>query len=259
MTPEGVEGGATRFDPSPVATAEDAPAATGAAGFGERPRSFLRELPFLLAVALGLSLLLKAFVIQAFHIPSGSMESTLQVGDRVLVNKLVYDLRDIRRGEVVVFDGVDSFTAEVPGTPEQGALARARRAVGSTLGVASPDERDFIKRVIGVEGDRVRCCDERGRVSVNGEPLDESYVYPGDRPSEMKFDVRVPPGRLWVMGDHRSRSADSRVHLGDPGGGMVPVQRVIGRAFVVVWPVSDARWLPVPSTFERPGTESDAG
>ncbi len=222
-----------------------------------RKRSFVREAPVLLVVALTLSLLLKAFIVQAFYIPSGSMENTLQVGDRVLVNKLIYDIRDVRRGEIVVFNGVDSFTPEVPPQPEGDALTKLRRAVGAAVGVAPPDERDFIKRVIGIPGDRVRCCDRAGRVTVNGVPLAEDFLFPGDRPSEMPFDVRVPPGRLWVMGDHRSRSADSRVHVGDPGGGMVPIDRVIGRAFVVVWPLERWGLLPVPDAFEQPA--SDAG
>ncbi len=254
MSPEGAEASPTRSAEVPVGEAGPSAATAPTPGIGRsrRKRSFLSELPFLVVVALALSLVLKAFVVQAFYIPSGSMEETLQVGDRVLVNKLIYDLRDIRRGEVVVFNGVDSFTTEPPPQPEGDALTRVGRVIGSAVGVAPSDERDFIKRVIGVAGDRVRCCDADGRVTVNGVPLREPYLFPGDSPSESRFDVTVPRDRLWVMGDHRSRSADSRVHLGEPGGGMVPVDRVIGRAFVVVWPLWRARPLPVPETFDQP-------
>lgn len=212
-------------------------------------RSFLGELPFLLLVALGLALLLKAFVIQAFFIPSGSMESTLQVGDRVLVNKVVYRVRDIARGDIVVFNGLDSFAPEVVTVEPTNPVGRLARRTAAAVGFAPAGERDFIKRVIGVPGDRVKCCDARGRISVNGVPLDEPYLYADDPPSVTTFDVEVPQGRLWVMGDHRSASADSRSHLGDPGGGTVPADRVIGRAFVVVWPFGRAGVLSIPDTF----------
>lgn len=212
--------------------------------------SFWRELPLLLVVALGLAFLVKTFVVQAFYIPSGSMQQTLEIGDRVLVNKLVYKTRDIQRGDVVVFNGVDSFTPEVQIAPPSGPIASTVDWLGRTFGFAPPDERDFVKRVIGVGGDRVTCCDVEGRITVNGVPLDESsYLYPGNAPSDVPFDVVVPPGKLWVMGDHRAASSDSRAHLGDPGGGFVPVDRVIGRAFVVVWPYADAQVLEIPDTF----------
>jgi signal peptidase I len=215
-----------------------------------RHGSFWRELPILLLVAFGLAFLVKTFVVQAFYIPSGSMEETLQVGDRVLVNKLVYKVRDIERGDVVVFNGVDSFTPEVVITGPTDPFGKAVDWLGRTFGFAPPDERDFVKRVIGVGGDRVVCCDEAGRITVNGTPLDEeSYLYPGDAPSTETFDVIVPPDKLWVMGDHRSSSSDSRAHLGDPGGGFVPTDRVIGRAFAIVWPRSDAQWLEIPDAF----------
>ncbi|MDP9392987.1 MAG: signal peptidase I, partial [Actinomycetota bacterium] len=225
--------------------------AAGRARNTRRRGSFLGELPVLVLVALVLSMLLKAFVVQAFYIPSGSMENTLRIGDRVLVNKLVYRVRDIDRGEIVVFNGLDSFTSEVQVAPATNPLARVARAFGSALGVAPPGEKDFIKRVVGIPGDRVRCCDAKGRVSVNGVPLHEPYLFPGDSPSETTFDVTVPAGRLWVMGDHRSHSADSRAHLGDPGGGTVPADKVIGRAFVVVWPFERAKGLRVPVTYEQ--------
>jgi signal peptidase I len=223
------------------------------------PGSIWRELPILIVVAVALAILLKTFLLQAFFIPSGSMENTLQVGDRVMVNKVVYHLRDIKRGDIVVFDGLDSWTPEVTTTQPTNPIAKAASWFASLVGFAPPSEKDFIKRVIGVPGDHVTCCDAKGRVSVNGVPLDETeYLYPGNKPSEQPFDVTVPAGRLWVMGDHRAMSSDSRAHLGDPGGGTIPEDRVIGRAFVVIWPVSHWSWLSNPSTFDQPALEKSA-
>ena len=189
-------------------------------------------------------LLLSHFVLQPFLIPSGSMEPTLQVGDRILVNKLAYRFGDApERGDVVVFDGTGSFVQEPPReNPVTGLLHGAAAA----LGLAEPDETDFVKRVVGVGGDRVVCCGKDGRLTVNGVPVDEWYVYLGDAPSKVPFDIVVPQGTLWVMGDHRSQSSDSRDHLGQPGGGMVPVDRVIGRADWIGWPFG--RWSVVPPT-----------
>ncbi len=228
-------------------TADDVVAAKDEGGHG----SFWKELPILLLVAFGLAFLVKTFVVQAFYIPSGSMEQTLQVGDRVLVNKVVYHVRPIERGDIVVFNGVDSFTPEVTIVESDSPVSKVVNWFGRTFGFAPPDERDFVKRVIGVGGDRVACCDAQGRLTVNGIPLDEQdYLFPGNVPSQDSFDVVVPEGKLWVMGDHRAASSDSRAHMGDPGGGFVPVDRVIGRAFAVLWPLSDAQFLEIPPGFE---------
>jgi signal peptidase I len=225
----------------------------------KRQSSFWKELPILIGVALALALIIKAFAVQAFYIPSQSMENTLEVGDRVLVNKIVYHTREIRRGDVVVFNGLDSWDPEVQYSAPKNPVSRVLHGIGSAFGVV-PGEKDYIKRVIGIPGDRVACCDSRGRVTVNGHPLNEtSYLYvdpsTGDqnRPSDVRFKVTVPPGHLWVMGDHREVSYDSRGHLGDPGGGSIPESRVIGRAFVIVWPVGRIATLPIPGTFGQHG------
>ncbi|XVQ13184.1 signal peptidase I [Spirillospora sp. CA-255316] len=220
--------------------------------------SFWKELPILIGVALVLALVIKAFAVQAFYIPSGSMENTLQIGDRVLVNKIVYHTRDIKRGDIVVFNGLDSWDPEMqvqePGNP----VSKVLRAVGSAFGVA-PNEKDYIKRVIGIPGDHVKCCDAQGRVTVNGVPVNEdAYLYTDpvtnerNKPSNDPFEVTVKDGQLWVMGDHRELSYDSRSHRGDPGGGTIPTSRVIGRAFVIVWPLDRIDTLPIPKTFEQP-------
>jgi signal peptidase I len=207
------------------------------------------DIPVTIAIAVGVVLLVTTFIAKPFSIPSGSMEDTLQVGDRILVNRLVYHTRSIERGDVVVFDGSDSF---VPAgdVPQRNPIAGAVAWVGQSLGIMAPDSTDFVKRVIGVGGDRVVCCDADGWITVNGVPLEESaYLFIGDEPSDQAFDVVVPEGMLWVMGDHRSNSADSRAHMGDPGGGFVPESKVVGRAMVVLWPVSRIGAVEIPEAF----------
>ncbi len=214
-------------------------------------RSFWRELPLLIAVALILALLIKAFLVQAFRIPSGSMEDTLLVGDRVLVNKVVYDFRGINRGDIVVFSGQGSWDPAVASAGSDSLIPRAYHDVLRWVGLEA-NGTDYVKRVIGLPGDHVMCCDASGRITVNGIPLTETaYLYPGSNPSLQRFKVIVPPGRIWVMGDHRADSADSRYHMQGPGDGTIPVDEVVGRAFVVIWPPSQLRTLPIPGTFKQ--------
>ena len=242
--------------------------------------SFFRELPFLVLIAFVLALLIKAFLIQAFYIPSGSMQQTLELRDRVLVNKLVYRFRDIHRGEIVVFNGLDNFQPETQIAPPGNGLQRVLRSISSAIGVGAPGEKDFIKRVIGVPGDRVACCDN-GHVTVQskgrGGPhvLAEPYLFEDDKQIFCEAGVGeqacppgapgvlVPAGRLWVMGDHRGFSSDSRAHIDDENHGTVPVSKVIGRAFVIVWPLGRSAILRVPHTFHgalgRPAAAALAG
>lgn len=212
--------------------------------------SFIRELPFLLLIAFVLALVIKAFFFQAFFIPSGSMEQTLHgcpgcKGDRVLVNKIVYRFRDVNRGEIVVFNGAGlRFQPEVFIPKPRNAFEAARRKIAGAVGLGAPGERDFIKRVIGLPGDTVACCDN-GRVTVNGVALNEPYLWEDDR---LQFaPVVVPKGHVFVMGDHRGRSSDSRHN------GTVPTSKIIGRAFVIVWPPSRLSGLRVPSQIEDAG------
>jgi signal peptidase I len=221
------------------------------AGESKRRSSFWRELPILLVIALGLALILKTFFVQAFYIPSGSMEDTLQVGDRVMVNKLAYKIGDIQRGDIVVFNGVDSWAPEVQVAEPSNPISRAVSDVAGIFGFGTPSEKDYIKRVIGLPGDHVQCCDKQGRVTVNGIPLDEPYLFPGNDPSDSEFDITVPQDRIWVMGDHRAESSDSRAHATDPGGGSIPIDSVIGRAFVIIWPVTDMGLLSRPDTIDN--------
>jgi signal peptidase I len=212
-------------------------------------RSFWRELPVLVVVALVLALIIKSFAIQAFYIPTGSMQNTLAIGDRVLINKIVYHLRPIERGDIVVFDGNGSWDFNPPASSN--IFSKAVDELEGIVGIDN-DSSIYIKRVIGLPGDVVACC-TNGKVTVNGVPLQEtSYLYPGNQPSTKFGPVTVPAGRLWVMGDHRAVSYDSRGHMGDPGGGTIPESGVLGRAFVIIWPPSQWGFLNIPATFEQP-------
>jgi signal peptidase I len=222
-----------------------------AGGRHRRRRRLWREIPILVVIALVLALLIKSFLVQAFYIPSGSMENTLKVGDRVLINKVVYHLRSIHRGDIVVFDGTGSWNFN---TPPQGSniFSKAWDEIEGIVGV-SQDSSIYIKRVIGLPGDHVACCNVNRQVTVNGVALSETfYLYPGNQPSGTRFSITVPPGDLWVMGDHRAVSYDSRGHMGDPGQGAIPESSVLGRAFVIIWPPSRWGFLPIPATFEQP-------
>ena len=256
---DGAAEGTAQTDTAQDNTAQDntTPAGTGSGGGRKaarkprRKRSFWREFPILVVVALLLAVIIKTYAIQAFFIPSGSMENTLEINDRVLVNKLVYDVRGIHRGDIVVFNGDGSWDPG-PVPVDTNFLVKFADGFASMFGFGHPGDI-LIKRVIGLPGDHVACCDAQDRVTVNGVALSEkSYLYPGDLPSKSRFSITVPPGRLWVMGDHRLISDDARDHLGDPGGGTIPESAVVGRAFVVIWPLDRWRFLPIPATFEQP-------
>src|SRR5580704_10105404 len=236
-------------EPTADKTAPDPGQRAPAAKKAKKKRNFWRELLTIVVAAAVLTLLVKAFLVQVYRIPSASMENTLQVGDRVLVNKVVYDFRSIARGDVVVFSGQDSWGPDAP-PPSSDPVVRLFDDVLSGIGLQN-NQTYYIKRVIGLPGDHVACCTD-GKVTVNGVPLSEgSYVYPGNPPSSVKFSEVVPSGHLWVMGDHRSDSEDSRYNTGDPGGGAIPENQVVGRAFLIIWPPSQIRDLPIPSTFQQ--------
>lgn len=198
------------------------------------------------AVVLLVVVLVRAFLYAPFSIPSRSMEPTLQVGDRILVDRTM-DPGDLRRGDLIVFDAAAAFGVEEPAS---GATGRLLDVLGSLVGRGP--ETDYVKRVIGLPGDRVVCCDDDDRLVVNGEAMDEPYLYPGDIASDIAFDIAVPAGRFWVMGDHRSASSDSRAHLGAPGGGTVPADDIIGQVRVRYWPfdrggsIGPSAYTPIP-------------
>jgi signal peptidase I len=200
----------------------------------KRRGSFWRELPILIGVAILVAVLVRAFVLQTFYIPSPSMEHTLNINDRVLVNKLVYDFREPRRGEVIVFKAPQDWQS------------------------GGAEGEDFIKRIIGLSGDHVQCCDAKQRLMVNGHALDEPYIYKDadgtpNQAADEPFDITVPQGRLWVMGDHREASADSLEHWETSQNiqeATITADSIVGRAFTIFWPVNRASWLSAPPTFE---------
>ncbi|MES9521637.1 signal peptidase I [Streptomyces capoamus] len=219
----------------------------------KRRRSAVREIPLLVGVAVLIALVLKTFLVQAFVIPSGSMEQTIRIGDRVLVDKFTpwFGSRP-ERGDVVVFHDPGGWLQDEQTAKKNDPVVVKQLKEGlAFIGLLPSDnEKDLIKRVIGVGGDHVKCCDAQGRVTVNGVPLTEGdYLYPGDVPSTMAFDITVPKGRLWVMGDHRGNSADSRSHQDTAYGGTVSEDSVVGRAMVIGWPVGHWTRLQEPKTF----------
>ena len=226
----------------------------GSGGADEEPASALSaaigavtEVVVVVAMALALALVIKTFLVQAFFIPSASMENTLLTGDRVLVSKLTPGPFSLHRGDIVVFkDPGGWLTPQAPA--HDGPVRRVLRDGLTFVGLLPQDSGEhLIKRVIGLPGDKVACCDSRGRVTVNGVPIDEPYLYPANAPSATDFTVTVPAGHLWVMGDHRSVSEDSRYNR-DVDDGTVPVSDVVGKAFVIVWPLNRFTTLGVPSS-----------
>ena len=200
--------------------------------------SSLRELPILIISALVLSIIVKTFFIQFFYIPSGSMENTLQVNDRVGVNKFGALFSDIKRGEVVVFRDPANWLS--PNYDDSSGIRKVIKDSLVFVGVLpDPSKQYLIKRIIGVGGDKVRCCGKDGKIEVNGVSINEPYIYEGDKPSDSEFEVEVPQGFIWVMGDHRGASADSRFHTDDPNKGMVALDKVTGRATFIIWPFSN--------------------
>ncbi len=206
--------------------------------------SLLKELPILVVVALVVSLFIKTFLVQFFYIPSGSMENTLQIKDRVAVNKVPFISKNISRGDVVVFRDPDDWLPEIIDYDTNKYVSKAKSAFVAMGVLPNPAKQYLVKRVVGVEGDHIVCCTKAGNLTINDVEVTEPYIYAGNKPSEMKFDVTVPKGKLWVMGDHRGASADSRYHQEDINKGFIPVSRVTGRVVAVIWPFKNITYVP---------------
>ena len=204
-----------------------------------RKGSVLREFPILVIVALAVSLLIKTFLVQFFFIPSGSMENTLQIQDRVAVNKLPIISKDINRGDVVVFRDPDNWLPGPFSVDENRIIAKIKEGLVLVGVLPNPAKQYLVKRVIGVAGDNVICCSKSGKLTINGKETTEPYIFAGNKVSEMDFNIKVPAGKIWVMGDHRSASADSRYHQDDVNNGFVPVSRITGRAYAIIWPIKN--------------------
>ncbi|NBV66136.1 MAG: signal peptidase I [Actinobacteria bacterium] len=221
-----------------------------------RKRSFLQEFPVLIVVALVVSLFIKTFLVQFFFIPSGSMENTLQIDDRVAVNRLPFISNNIKRGDVVVFRDPDNWlpAADVETAPF--VIAKAKAALVAVGVLPNPAKQYLVKRVVGVAGDHVICCTTTGKITVNGQEMVEPYIFKGNVPSDMNFDVTVPKGKLWVMGDHRGASADSRYHQEDINKGFVPLNRVTGRVLAVIWPIKNISLVPNVDALNQPAVKT---
>ena len=218
-----------------------------------RQRSAIKEIPLLIGVALLIALVLKTFLVQAFVIPSGSMEQTIRIGDRVLVDKLTpWFGSKPTRGDVVVFTDPGGWLEDEQTTGKQDdpiVVKQVKQGLSFIGLLPSENEQDLIKRVVAVGGDTVKCCDAQDRVTVNGMPLNEPYIHPGNKPSSIPFEVKVPAGRLFVMGDHRANSADSRYHRTEGYDGTVSEDGVVGRAMVIAWPIGHWSRLEEPDTY----------
>ena len=210
-----------------------------------RKGSFVREFPILVIVALAVSLVIKTFLVQFFYIPSGSMENTLQVNDRVAVNKIPFLSKSIERGDVVVFrDPANWLPAPLEESGGNKVVVKVREALVFVGVLPNPAKQYLVKRVVGVGGDKVICCDKDGLLTINGEKTVEPYIFAGNKASDLDFNVTVPKGKVWVMGDHRGASADSRYHQDDVNNGMVPVSRISGRVFAIIWPFKNFGLVP---------------
>ena len=214
-----------------------------------RKGSFLREIPALLIVAVIVSLIIKTFVVQFFYIPSGSMENTLQVKDRVAVNKVPFISREINRGDVVVFHDPANWLPAWNNQEGNKYLHKAKDLLVAVGILPNPTKQFLVKRVIGKGGDNLQCCSANGKLLVNGKETNEPYIFAGNEPSDMKFNVTVPKGKVWVMGDHRGASADSRYHQDDINKGFVPESEIVGRVVAVIWPFKNAKLIERVNAF----------
>jgi signal peptidase I len=238
----------------------------GTSKFGKvnKKRSFWKELPILIVVALVLTILIQQFLAKVYMIPSGSMETTLHgctgcTGDRILVDRITYDFSDPGPGDVVVFKGPPSWAGEIDTPESSNIFVTGFRALGSLIGFAPPDERDFVKRIIATGGQTVQCCDAQNRVIVDGKALDEPYIHweEGTEATQKSFEpVKVPAGYVWVMGDNRNNSSDSRFQGGGGVNGAVPVDNIIGKARVIVLP--PGRWGGVSDHNPQAGAQAVA-
>lgn len=223
-------------DSSPGTPAQPQHAGAVEASGGRRLWLAVREIVLIILITILASFLVKTFLFRAYYIPSGSMEQTLQINDRIFVNLLVPGPFEVDRGDVVVFEDTKGWLGE-PAPVASNPVRDVLEFIGL---MPNSSEQHLVKRLIGLPGDRVQCCTAEGTLTVNGTAVHEPYLHPGSAPSDIPFDVTVPQGHIWVMGDHRDASADSRMHQEGPGGGFISLEDITGRAEVIAWPLS--RW-----------------